>query len=214
MAMRDEEKRLRVMIVDECPQRALMVERSLRACGHEVIARLVSGVGLREQVAKLQPDVIIVDVDSPDRDILEDMHAINREHPRPIVVFANDADKDTIQVAVRAGVSAYVVDGLQEGRVVPVLEVAIAHFKEFQSMRRELEQAKASLEERKLVERAKGLLMKQCHLAEEAAYAAMRKMAMDRNLRMADLARSLIAASDLFALPVQKRGGMRSSPSP
>jgi response regulator NasT len=98
-------KRLRVMVVDERPERARMVERSLVAAGHQVVARLTSGAGLHEHVASIQPDVIIVDVDSPDRDILENMHAINRDHPRPIVVFANDGDSHTIEVVVRAGVS-------------------------------------------------------------------------------------------------------------
>ncbi|MGH9896766.1 MAG: ANTAR domain-containing response regulator, partial [bacterium] len=127
------------MVVDECADRALLVERSLAARGHEVVARLRSGAGLREEVMRTEPDVIIIDVDSPDRDILEGMHAINRDHPRPIVVFAEDCDSATIETAVRAGVSAYVVDGLNEQRVMPILEVAIARFREFQTMRRELD---------------------------------------------------------------------------
>lgn len=175
-----------------------MVERSLVAFGHEVVAQLPNGAGLREQVGSMQPDVIIVDIASPDRDILEDMHAINRDQPRPIVVFAQDGDSRTIEAAVRAGVSAYVVDGLNESRVMPILQVAIARFKEFQSMRRELADARASLAQRKVIERAKGLLMQRLQLNEEAAYSAMRKMAMDRNLRMVDLAQSLVAASDLL----------------
>ncbi len=199
-------KHLRVMIVDECAERALLLERSLAAHGHEVVVRLCSGVGLRDEVMRTEPDVIIIDVDSPDRDILEDMHAINRDHPRPIVVFAKDCDSTSIETAVRAGVSAYVVDGLNEKRVMPILEVAIARFREFQAMRRELAEARANLAERKLVERAKGLLMQQCRLDENAAYSAMRKMAMDRNLRMADLARSLIAASELLAPPMAQHG--------
>ncbi len=203
--MTDGGKHLRVMIVDECAERALLVERSLATHGHEVVARLKSGAGLREEVMRAKPDIIVIDVDSPDRDILEDMHAINRDHPRPIVVFAKDCDSATIETAVQAGVSAYVVDGLNESRVMPILEVAIARFREFQAMRRELAEARASLAERKLVERAKGLLMQQCQMDENAAYSAMRKMAMDRNLRMADLARSLIAASELFAPPVDRQ---------
>lgn len=152
-----------------------------------------------------------MDIASPDRDILEDMHAINRDHPRPIVVFAQDGNCRTIEAAVRAGVSAYVVDGLNEGRVMPILQVAIARFKEFQSMRRELAEARASLAQRKLIERAKGLLMQRLQFNEEAAYSAMRKMAMDRNLRMVDLARSLVAASDLLASPSADR---RDPPRP
>lgn len=205
-------KHLRVMVVDECSDRALLVERSLAACGHEVVARLESGAGLREEVMGTEPDVIIIDVDSPDRDILEGMHAINRDHPRPIVVFAKDCDSATIETAVRAGVSAYVVDGLNEQRVMPILEVAIVRFREFQAMRRELAEARQSLAERKLIERAKGLLMQQSRLDENTAYSAMRKMAMDRNLRMADLARSLIAASELLTPPMDQRGAARVHP--
>lgn len=197
--MNESDKRLRVMVVDECPERALMVERSLAAGGHEVMARLSSGAGLREQVAHLQPDVIIVDVDSPDRDILAHMHAITRDHPRPIVMFSNDGGGHTIEEAVRAGVSAYVIAGLSEERVIPIMKVAVARFREFQAMRRELAEARMNLAERKVIERAKGALMKQRQLDEEAAYRAMRKMSMERNLKMADLARSLIAASELLA---------------
>ncbi|MGQ0593471.1 MAG: ANTAR domain-containing response regulator [Gammaproteobacteria bacterium] len=210
--MTEGRKHLRVMVVDECSDRALLVERSLAACGHTVVARLSSGAGLREEVMRTEPDVIIIDVDSPDRDILEGMHAINRDHPRPIVVFAKDCDSATIETAVRAGVSAYVVDGLNEERVMPILEVAIARFREFQAMRRELAEARQSLAERKLVERAKGLLMQQSRLDENTAYSAMRKMAMDRNLRMADLARSLIAASELLTPPRDQHGAARSHP--
>jgi response regulator NasT len=207
--MTENGKQLRVMVVAGCRDRALLVERPLAAHGHPIVARLRSGVGLREEVARLVPDIVIIVVDSLDRDLLEGILAVDRDHPCPIVVFANAPDAETIETAVRAGVSAYVVDGLCEARVMPILAVALARFREVQALRRELAEAKAKLAERKLVERAKGLLMQQSRLDEHAAYAAIRKMAMDRNLRMADLARSLIAASELLTPPAEPRGAAR-----
>lgn len=189
-------KQLRVMVAAERPQQAQLIQRSLHA--HEVIALLTDGTGLYEEVVKLQPDVVIVAVDSPDRDILEDMRAITRDHPRPMVMFSADANRHTIEAALHAGIGAYVVDGLRAERVIPVLEVAIARFNQLQSMRRELAQARASLAGRKTIERAKGILMKRLRLDEESAYAALRKMAMNRNLKIVELANSLITASELL----------------
>lgn len=190
---------LRLVLVDDYPERAEVLERALTASGHQIIARFGSGADLRSEVMRIAPDVIIIDVDSADRDILEGMHAINREQPRPVVMFTRDGDPALIRTAVRAGVSAYVVGGLDPERVLPVMNVAIAHFEQFQALQRELEEARTALAERKVIERAKGILMKQRHMDEEAAYAAMRKMAMDRNLKLVELARSLIAAADLLA---------------
>ena len=186
------------MLVDTSAERTTTVEEALIAAGHQVVIRVVTGQGLAAQVTEHSPDVIIVDVDSPDRDTLEQMHTISRERPRPIVMFTNDGDADTIRSAMRAGISAYVVDGLNPGRVLPVLEVAIARFDEFQAMRDELEKTKSSLVERKLIEKAKGILMRQTRMDEEASYKAMRKMAMDRNIKLVDLARTLIAATELL----------------
>ncbi len=166
----------------------------------------MTGADLCAEVAAVSPDVIIIDIDSPDRDTLENMRTISRERPRPVVMFTNDNNTETIRAAVRAGVSAYVVDGLHASRVMPVMEVAIARFEKFQSMREELRQTRTTLADRKLIDRAKGILMRQLQLDEDAAYKTMRKMAMDRNLKIADLARSLIAASELMASPASKNG--------
>jgi response regulator NasT len=192
---------LHIMLVDSNPERTHTLEEALTAAGHRVVARIVAGADLAAEVAAVSPDVIIIDIDSPDRDTLEHMRAISRKQPRPVVMFTNDDNAETIRAAVRAGVSAYVVDGLSASRVMPVLDVAIARFEEFQAMREELEQTRATLADRKLIERAKGILMRNSQLDEEAAYKAMRKLAMDRNLRIADLARSLIAASELLGSP-------------
>lgn len=204
--MRTPGKPLRIMLVDRLPERTNTVEQALSAAGHQVVARVMAGGDLAADVAAVSPDVIIVDIDSPDRDTLEHMRTISRERPRPVVMFTNDDNASTIRSAVRAGVSAYVVDGLHASRVLPVLEVAIARFEEFQAMREELEQTKSTLAERKLVEKAKGILMRQTRMDEEAAYKAMRKMAMDRNIKLVDLARTLIAAAELLEPQGRKRG--------
>lgn len=189
---------LRVMLVDEQPERADLLDGALRQAGHVVVGRLGRDGDLRAAIGRLSPDVVIIDMDSPDRDALENMHCINRECPRPIVMFTHDGDAETIRSAVRAGVSAYVVDGLEPHRVAPILDAAIARFEAFQTVRKELEEAKASLADRKFIEKAKGILMRQSGMDEETAYRSLRRMAMDRNLRLPDLARSLIAAAELL----------------
>jgi response regulator NasT len=179
---------LRILVIDPDPGRAALLEQALGDCGYAVVARIGSADNLPERVAALDPDVIIIDLDSPDRDTLENMRLISRHQPRPVVMFAEDGDSRTIDKAVRAGVSAYVVDGLAAGRVRPVIEVAIARFREYHALRRELERAKSSLADRKVVDKAKGLLMQQRGLSEEQAYQALRKAAMDSNQRVADVA--------------------------
>jgi response regulator NasT len=191
-------RRLRVMLVDEHPERARELEQSLCQSGHHVAARVAPDMALYQRVQEVQPDVIIIDTDSPSRDILEHICCITHQAPRPIVMFTSDKGTGTIRAAVKAGVSAYIVDGISEHRLQPILEAAIARFEEFHAMRRELAQAKLDLAERKIIERAKGVVMKQCHLDEESAYQAMRKMAMDRNVRMAELARGILAAAELL----------------
>src|SRR4029453_13823934 len=150
------------------------------------------------KVNQAQPDVVIVDMECPDRDVLEHMSQITRNQPRPIVMFVDRSDSESIQAAVQAGVSAYVVGGLHADRVKPVVEVAIARFHEFQTLRRELESARSSLVDRKVIERAKGILMKHRGMAEEDAFRALRKMAMDRKIRLAAVAREVVAAAELL----------------
>lgn len=190
---------LRIMLVDACAARADLLAAALLAAGHGVVSRPVSGQDLYAEVARVQPDVVVIETDSPDRDTLEGMQAITRNRPRPLLVFTRDDDPALIRQAVEAGVAAYVVGDIEVERVRSVLAVAIARFEQFQSLRRELDDARLALEERKLVERAKGLLMKTRKLDEAQAYAAMRRMAMDRNLRLGELARSLIAAAELLS---------------
>ncbi|QEM82503.1 ANTAR domain-containing response regulator [Halomonas binhaiensis] len=183
---------LKVLLVDEEVVRAAMVEEALCQEGHEVICRLSSPASLNEMVARHSPDVVIIDMESPDRDTLDSMSLLHRENPRPVVFFADQHDPDSMQAALKAGVSAYVVDGLVAGRVKAVMDVAIARFESFQSMRKELDRARNQLAERKRIERAKGLLMKHQSCDEEQAYRMLRKLAMDRGQRIADVADSVI----------------------
>lgn len=189
---------LRVIVVDDERDRAEMVRSSLEADGFTVVAVFASGAGLPARVAELAADVIIVDIDSPDRDTLEDMRQVGIEQGRPVVMFAQDGKPETIKAAVEAGVSAYVVDGLKPDRVRPVIDVAIARFAQFQSLRGELDKARTTLAERKQIEKAKGILMKRRKVEEDEAYRLMRRMAMDQKQRLIDVANKIIEAAELL----------------
>lgn len=189
---------LRVLLCDADRGRAALLEQALADAGYCVIARLGDAANLHAAVARHQPDVIIIDLDSPDRDTLEQMRSISRDQPRPIVMFAEDGASGTIEQAIQAGVSAYVVDGLSGKRVRPVMEVAIARFREYQALREELARAKTSLEERKVIEQAKGLLMQQRGMSENEAYQALRKLAMDQGKKLPEVARNVIAIMELL----------------
>lgn len=189
---------LRVMIVDESAKREALLRDLLNRAGYEVVGSIQSTFEINQKVLELQPDIIIVDTDSPSRDTLEHICVVSRERPRPIVMFTHDDDSDKIRAAIRAGVSAYVVDGLSSERVKPVVEVAQAHFNEFQAVRRNLEEAETRLSERKMIDRAKSILMKQKQWSEDRAYQALRKTAMDRGQRIGEVASNIIAAADLL----------------
>jgi response regulator NasT len=189
---------MRVLVVEESPERAEILREGLRRAGHEVSASLSSPVALLKTIDELEPDVIVIDTESPSRDVLEHIVLLTRHTPRPVIMFATDGDPEAIRKAVRAGVSAYVVDGLDATRVKTIIDVAVARFEDFQRLRAELAEANDRLEERKLVERAKGMLMKTRGLDEDAAYGLLRKLAMDRKLKLSQLAQQLIDAADLL----------------
>ena len=189
---------MRVLVVDESEERAEILGEGLRLAGHEVAASLSSPVALLATIDRLAPDVIVVDTDSPSRDVLEHLVVMSQHTPRPVIMFASDAAPQTIRDAVRAGVSAYVVDGLEPSRVKAIIDVAVARFEDLQKLRGEVAEAHRKLTERKLVERAKGLLMRARGLDEESAYHLLRKVAMDRKLAMAEVARQLIDAVDVL----------------
>lgn len=185
-------KPLSVVLIDDNPARAEIVESGLRDAGYVLLARLDGTYDLTRRVGVLQPDVIVISIDSPGRDAIEDLRRTTEQQPRPIALFADRSDPATIAAGMEAGVSAYVVKGLTQDRVQPVVDVAVAHFNRYHSMREELERARLSLVERKTVDRAKGLLMEQKGIGEEAAYKLLRKLAMDQNKRIGEVAQDLL----------------------
>ena len=185
-------KPLSVVLIDDNPARAEIVESGLRDAGYVLLERLDGTYDLAARVSVLQPDVIVVSIDSPGRDAIEDLRRTTEQQPRPIALFADRSDPATIAAGMEAGVSAYVVKGLTQDRVQPVVDVAVAHFNRYHSMREELERARLSLVERKTVDRAKGLLMEQKGIGEEAAYKLLRKFAMDQNKRIGEVAQDLL----------------------
>jgi response regulator NasT len=189
---------MRVLVVDESPERARVLRDGLRLAGYEVTASLSSPLALLKTIDELQPDVIVIDTESPSRDVLEHLVMMSQHTPRPVVMFATDGTPETIRAATRAGVSAYVVDGLDKKRIKAIVDVAVARFEDFQNLRAQLAQANLKLSERKLVERAKGILMKNRGLDEEAAYSLLRKYAMDRKLKLSEVAQHLIDAADIL----------------
>jgi response regulator NasT len=189
---------MRVLIVDESDERAAVLREGLVMAGHEVAASLASPLELLRAVEELQPDVIVIDTESPTRDVLEHVVIVSQSSPRPIVMFSTDGGGETIRDAVRAGVSAYIVDGLEAARVNTIVQVACARFEEFQRLKAELAEVNLKLSDRKLVERAKGLLMRSRGLSEEDAYHALRKLAMSKKLRLGDIAQQVIDAAELL----------------
>lgn len=189
---------LRVLVIDESRSRAGEICAGLALAGHQVAAILAGSDNLTREVEGLKPDVIIIDTDSPSRDTLENLAAMHRNMPRPVVMFSPEGEDDTIRAAVKAGVSAYVVDGLDPKRLKGVIDVARAHFDEYQALRRELEEVSRKLDDRKVVERAKGLLMKARSLDEDGAYHSLRKLAMQRGQPIATVARDVVEMAQLF----------------
>lgn len=203
---------LRIVIVaPEAPDRdladaqsesELLRSRSLRIglleCGYNIVAVLPADPFLPERLAQIAPDMIIVDAESQARDTLEHVVMATRDARRPIVLFTNDDDTSQVGAAIAAGVSAYVVAGLAPERVRPVLEVAMARFEHEESLRRELADARTQLSERKTIDRAKGILMQRHGLSEDVAYGRLRKTAMDRGMKLADVAQRIVDVADLL----------------
>lgn len=192
---------LRVLLVDDGAHRVAQIRDELVQTGHEVVGVVDSAVALHDCVLQLRPDVVIVDAESPSRDTLEHLATLSAHLPRPVVVFAEDDADDPMRRAMAAGVSAYVVAGLQTRRLAPVLRVAIARFEQDEALRRQLSEAQAALGARKQVERAKGILMRTRGIGEDEAYRLLRKLAMDRGSKLEQVAEQVIAAADLLAPP-------------
>ena len=189
---------LRILVIDRDDERALALEGALHDAGYRVVGRVASGDDAVKRVREVAPDLIIVDVESPDRDTIESMRAVLQDQPRPVVMFVDRDDGTLAEEAIRAGVSSYIVDGLKTRQVKPIIQVAVAQFQRYQALREELEQARNDLKNRKLIERAKGILMEQRGLGEAEAYRALRRLAMEQNKRLAEIAESLVSVADLL----------------
>jgi len=182
--------------VDGDPERAAAVCDGLSAAGCTVVAMAPDADDLTRRVLDSKAEVIVCDLDDPSRDALESMRALHRDAPRPVVLFAARGEPEQIEAALEAGVAAYVVEGLSPARVKPVMDVAIRRFRAHQALREELSRARASLAEKAVVERAKGVLMRRRRLSEDEAHRRLRRMAMDRGRKLVDLASEILAQEE------------------
>ena len=189
---------LNIVIVDENPVRAAILEEGLREAGYVNVVRIDGTAKLLARIYAIDPDVILIDLENPSRDVLEQMFQVSRIVKRPVAMFVDQADSASIQASVDAGVSAYIVDGLKKERIKSILDLCISRFNAFSRLQSELEQTKSALEERKVIDRAKGILMKAKNLSEEQAYALLRKTAMNENRKIAEVAQSVVTAAELF----------------
>lgn len=189
---------LNVLVIDENRIRASIIDEGLRAAGYESVTIIEEMHGLARRIAEINPDVIVIDLENPNRDMLESFFQLSRAVQRPIAMFVDKSDEASIEAAVDAGVSAYIVDGLKQERVRPILKMAISRFNAFSRLSRELEETRGELENRKVIDRAKGLLMRTRGLSEEAAYQLLRKTAMNQNRKIIEIAQSLVTAASLL----------------
>lgn len=202
--------KLRIVVVNPGPgagdeyaqaarsRRGATLRIGLLESGYDIVASLPADVFLPERIAQLQPDLIIVDSESDARDVLEHIVLATREEPRPIVLFTDDQAPSSVEAAMEAGVSAYIVAGLQPERVKPVLDVALARFRHERKLLDELSETRQKLAERKVIERAKGLLMERYRLSEEQAFQKLRGMAMNKKLKLAEIAQRILDVEDLL----------------
>jgi len=188
----------KIAIVDENPVRAAILEEGLLEAGHRNVTRVSERTNLLARLTLLDPDVILIALENPSRDVLEQMFQVSRVVRRPVAMFVEQSDTASIEAAIDAGVSAYVVDGLTKERVKHVVDISIMRFKAFSRLKDELTEAKVALQERKVIDRAKGILMRAKNLQEEEAYALLRKTAMNENKKIAEVAQSVVTAAELF----------------
>ncbi|CUX65661.1 putative two-component response regulator:antitermination factor NasT [Agrobacterium genomosp. 13 str. CFBP 6927] len=194
MTLRD----LTILVIDENAIRASIIEEGLREAGYHRVTVIHEVNGVARTIETLQPDVIFIDLENPNRDMMEHLFQLTRTVGRPIAMFVDRSDTASIEAAVEAGVSAYVVDGLKKERVKPILDMAVSRFNAFSRLQRELADAKSALEERKVIERAKGILMKMRGLSEEEAFALLRQTAMNEKKKISEIAQSVVTAAGLL----------------
>jgi response regulator NasT len=189
---------LAILIIDENRARAAIIEEGLHEAGHRSVSVISEMAGLVRRIEEIAPDVIVMDLGNPNRDLLEHMFRVSRAVRKPIAMFVDRSDAQAMRAAVEAGVSAYVVDGLKKDRVKPILDLAIFRFRAFETLRQERDTAKQALDERKTLDRAKGIIMKLNRISEDEAYALLRDTAMKQNKRINAVAEALIASAALL----------------
>jgi response regulator NasT len=187
-----EKNHARVMLVDDLPQRSARVEEKLIQDGFEVISILPSATGLLFQIEQLKPDIILIDLQSPGRDVLDSLSVINAHNPTPVVMFSEEEDPDFIKDAVDAGVTAYMMGGVDTEKVKPVIDVAMAQFKSYQSLRQKLDTTRTQLESLSVIDKAKRLLMDQQGISEDSAHKVLRNLSMDSNQSLPQAAKSVV----------------------
>jgi two-component system, response regulator / RNA-binding antiterminator len=189
---------LKIVIVDENPIRAAILEDGLREAGYAHVVHLNETSHLLTRIYSIDPDVILIDLENPSRDVLEQMFQMSRVVKRPIAMFVDQSDSASIEAAVDAGVSAYIVGGLHKERIKNILDLCISRFNAFARLQDELDRTRTALDERKVIDRAKGILMKARKLNEEDAYALLRRTAMNEKKKIAEVAQSVVTAAELL----------------
>jgi two-component system, response regulator / RNA-binding antiterminator len=188
----------KIVIVDESPIRAAILEEGLREAGFTGVVHISEMQSLLAKIYAVDPDVILIDLENPSRDVLEQMFQVSRAVRRPIAMFVDQSDAASIRESVEAGVSAYIVDGLKKERIKPILDLCISRFNAFAKLQDELDRTKSALEERKVIDRAKGILMKVKGLTEDEAYVLLRSTAMREKKKIGEIAQSILTASELL----------------
>ncbi len=189
---------LRILIVDANQVRAAIIEEGLREAGYDQLVRMTATTGLVAAIETHDPDVVVIDLEDPSRDALADMFLVSRHIRRPITMFVDQSDSASIEAAVEAGVSAYIVDGLKKERMQPILQTCISRFNAFRRLREELDEARSQLEDRRTIDQAKRIVMRLKGLSEDEAYALMRRTAMNEKRKLVDIARSLSTAAEML----------------
>ncbi|TFV34669.1 ANTAR domain-containing protein [Bradyrhizobium frederickii] len=188
----------KIVIVDESPVRAAILQEGLREAGFTQVVHISEMQSLLARIYAVDPDIILIDLENPSRDVLEAMFQVSRAVKRPIAMFVDQSDSASIQASVEAGVSAYIVDGLKKERIKPILDLCVSRFNAFAKLQEELERTKSQLEDRKVIERAKGILMKVKGLTEDEAYVLLRSTAMREKKKIGEIAQSIITASEML----------------
>ena len=188
----------KIVIVDESPIRAAILEEGLREAGYVDVQHIREMHNLLARIYALDPDVILIDLENPSRDVLEQMFQVSRAVRRPVAMFVDQSDSESARASVEAGVSSYIVDGLKKERIKPILDLCISRFNAFSKLQDELERTKSALEDRKIIDRAKGIVMKMKGLTEEEAYVLLRSTAMREKKKIGEIAQSIITAAELL----------------